>query len=423
MKNEKCIASARNKVLPLAKQAEVVNGWLRKRLDTLLPSLMQETGIDCWVIIGREFNEDPVMKTMMVFPETSTGRLGIIVFLRTPQGSVERYSLYPEHGRFSDYYIPIWDQEKGDQWTCLNAFLLERQPKVIGVNISANCAHADGLNVTHQNKLMACLDDSLKGRVKSAEDLAIRWLETRLPEELMAYDGVAYIMQSIINDVFSSSFIHPGITHTSEVEWMFMEQIRGMGLRPNFPTDINVQRKGDPRPRIANVVIQPGDIVRCDVGLEYLGLNTDYQRLAYVMHPGEQEIPAGIRAAFKTGNRFQDIVCANMIEGRTGNEVFYAVKADAEKAGIRNELYSHPIGYHVHGAGPSIGLWGNQNGLPAHGIYKLHNNTCYALEMNVTQFVPEWGQDITSCHEEDIAFVDGQVYFINGRAEDLYIIR
>ena len=423
MKNEKCIASAKNKILPLAKQSEIVNGWLRKRLDTLLPTLMQETGIDCWVIIGREFDEDPVMKTMMVSPETSTGRLGIIVFLLTPEGKAERYSLYTPNGRFSDYYTPIWEQSAGDQWFCLNRFLMERNPSVIGVNISENCAHADGLNVTHYRKLMDCLDESLKGRVKSAETLAIRWLETRIDDELMAYDGVAYIMQSIINDIFSSSFIHPGVTHTSDVEWMFMEQIRGMGLEPNFPTDINVQRKGDPRPRIAKTNNRPGDVVRCDVGLSYLGLNTDYQRLAYVMHPGEEDVPAGIRAAFKTGNKFQDIVCANMIEGRTGDEIFKAVKEDARNAGIRNEIYSHPIGYHVHGAGPAIGLWGDQNSLPRHGIYKLHDRTCYSLEMNVTQYLPEWEQDITMCHEENIAFVDGKVYFLNGRAEDLYIIR
>ncbi len=423
MKNEATIAAAKNKILPLRKRAEIRNEWLAKRFETVLPRVMEAAGLDCWILIGREYNEDPVFSTMIPWPEDSSGRLGILVFLMNFDGSVDRYSLYPLGGARFEQFIPLWDDSLGDQWFCLNQLLMERQPEKIGVNISERLALGDGLTVNHYNKLMACLDDSLKGRICSAEEACVRWLETRMPEELTAYEGVSFIMQSVIGEIFSSAFIHPGITHTSDVEWMFMEQIRGMGLDFNFPTDINVQRKGDPRARIANTIIQPGDIVRCDVGLEYLGLNTDYQRLAYVLHPGEDSVPEGIRAAFKNGNRFQDIVRANMVAGRTGNEIFDAVKADAMVAGIRNEIYSHPIGLHVHGAGPNIGKWADQAHYPVHGVYTLHDNTCYALEMNVTSYCPEWGQDITTCHEEDIAFVDGKVYFINGRQEELYLIR
>ena len=421
--NQTNIASARQKILPLRKQAEVRNSWLRKRLDVLLPQLMQEADIDCWLVIGREFNEDPLMKTFFVQPEDSSGRLGLLVFLLNREGKVERYSFYKPNGRFADYYQPLWDEAAGSQWQGLNKLLAKKNPRKIGINFSPACSLADGISSTYRQLLRDNLTPEQNAKVVSAELLAIRWLETRLPEELAAYEGIAYLMQSIIKEIFSSSFIHPGITHTSDVEWMFMEQIVGSGVRCNFPTDINVQRKGDPEPRIANTIIQAGDVVRCDAGLEYLGLHTDYQRLAYVMHPGEEEIPAGLRAAFRTGNRFQDIVCANMIEGRTGNEIFFGAKADAEKAGIRNCLYSHPIGYTVHGAGPIIGLMDKQEFIPGAGENKLHDSTCFSLEMNITQFFPEWEQDITMCLEEDLAFVNGKTYFLNGRAEDLYVIR
>ena len=423
LKNEASIASIKQKILPLSRQSEIRNEWLVKRLDDLLPRLMQETGIDFWIVIGREFNEDPVMKTLFLYPENSTGRLGIFAFYFNGEGNVERYSCYNEGGRFSEIYTPIWNENDGTQWDCLYKLIEDKAPKKIGINFSENIAKADGISSYHYKKLIETIKPENAKKIVSAEPLVVRWFESRISEELDVYDGICYIMHSIISEVFSSSIIHPGITTTDEVQCIFMEKIKEVGCECNFPPDVNVQRKGNTTKRISGTTIIPGDIVRCDVGLEYLGLNVDIQRLAYVLNRGEEDAPQYIKDAFNKGKQFQDIVCRNFVEGRTGNEIFFSSVDEAKKNGITARLYSHPIGYHVHGAGPTIGLWNNQGFVPGAGEFKLNNNTCYALELNVKTLVPEWGQDITICLEEDIVFTNGKTYFLNGREEHLYLIK
>lgn len=421
--NESFIASVKQKILPINKEAEIRNNWLIKRLDYLLPELMDETGIDFWLVIGREYNEDPVMKTLFLYPENSSGRLGIFAFYLNSDKKVERYSFYTEGGRFSEVYKPIWDENYGTQWDCLKKLVDEKNPSKIGLNYSEHIAKADGISSYHYKKIVDTLGAENSNKIVSAENLVVRWLETRTEEELQSYDGICYIMHSIINEVFSSSIIHPGITTTDEVQWIFMEKIKEVGCGNTFPTDVNVQRKGNMTKRISGTTILPGDIVRCDVGLEYLGLNVDIQRLAYVLKRGEEGPPEGIVAAFNKGKKFQDIVRSNFIEGRTGNEIFFASIEETRNMDFAARLYSHPIGYHTHGAGPTIGLWNNQGFVPGAGEFKLYNNTCYALELNIKTYLPEWEQEVTICLEEDIVYKDGKTYFLNGRQENLYIIK
>ncbi len=169
-------------------------------------------------------------------------------------------------------------------------------------------------------------------------------------------------------------------------------------------------------------IIQPGDLLHVDFGITYLGLNTDTQENAYVLKPGETEAPKYLLDAFQKGLQVMDDLTTQFKSGRTGNEMLASALKKGKDAGLKPTIYTHPIGYHGHGAGPTIGLWDQQGGVPHRGDYPLYPNTAYSIELNTAVFIPEWDKEIRMMMEED-AFFDGeQVRYIDGRQVELLLI-
>jgi hypothetical protein len=195
----------------------------------------------------------------------------------------------------------------------------------------------------------------------------------------------------------------------------------GVTLRAGVPL---TEERGVLLPAVAyDAVIEPGDLVHCDVGLTSLGLRTDVQRNAYVLRDGETTAPAGLTEALRTGNRLQDLTTAALVPGRTGNEVLAAARAAAAREGIDGDVYSHPIGVHGHGAGPAIGQWDEQAGIPGAGDHPVHPDTAYALELAVRRPVPEWGgQCVRLALEQGIALTATGVDYLDGRQTELILI-
>jgi len=413
------------KILSLSDQAKIRNDWLGYRLENILPPIMKRTGIDMWIVLAREYNEDPVMKSLFPAPVMTASRLTGLIFSITDNDTLECFSLYPkESSMLAPFYTPVWEKGKETQWERLNKLVEEKKPGTIGIDTSEKSALADGLSKHLHDELVNCLSGEYRKKLRSAEDLVTGWLETRSGKELQVYAGINNIIHSIIAEAFSSKVIDVGITRTTDLEWWMMEKAASMGLPSWFPFDVDLQRKGEKDSRIANEVILPGDVLRCDVGIEYLGLKTDTQRLCYVLNMGETDVPEGMKDALKTGNRFQDIVCENFIEGKTGNEILAASLKQAEKENIKAQLYTHPIGFHGHGAGPMVGLWDNQKSVPGRGDYPLHSDTCYALELNIAQNLPEWdNQEFFICLEQTVAFRHGRVFYLDGRQTDFMLVQ
>ncbi len=163
-----------------------------------------------------------------------------------------------------------------------------------------------------------------------------------------------------------------------------------------FQPDVNLQRAGsacDLNSAFCGIegVIQRGDVLHTDVGITYLRFNTDTQEMGYVLRLGEDDVPEGLKKALAAGNRWQDLLTANFVAGRTGNEILAATRRDAQSAGLHTTTYSHPLGFFGHAAGPTIGMWDNQGPTPITGDWTLHASTAYAIEGNVRVDVPVWG--------------------------------
>ncbi|MGE5578746.1 MAG: M24 family metallopeptidase [Bacillota bacterium] len=413
-----------HKILPLRQQAATRMGWLRKRLDTILPEIMRREGFDAWIVSGREYNEDPVLMTLLP-PTTSISarRRTILLFFLKPDGSVERLSLSRTGSGHDELYQGVWDQFKEEQWECVARLVRERDPKCIGINVSKTFAFGDGLTHAEHGELMRALGDDLATRTRGAERLAVGWLERRSKDELDAYPGIVQMVHGIVAEAFSAAVVHPGVTTSLDVTWWIRQRMEAQGLPAWFHPSVSAQRRGkqDLGP---GEVIRPGDVLHCDVGFHYLGLATDCQQLAYVLRPGENDAPAGLKAALKAGNDLQDILAAEMQLGRTGNQILAESLAKMKAAGIDGSIYTHPLGNHGHGAGPTIGLFDHQEGVPGRGDYELFADTCHAMELCAKKPVPEWGgQVVTAALEEDIWFDGERVRFLDGRQTAFHLIR
>ncbi len=415
--------------LPLKERAALEDEILRDRFENLLPGLMRKEGIDMWVIVAREYNEDPVAETMLPATWLHARRRTILLFSDNGNAverlAVARYDI-------GNLFKGAWDPEKeSNQWKRLASLIAERSPKKIGLNISPEFAHADGLTKAEWDSLVSYLPAASKQKLVSAERLAVNWLQVRSEQELSIYEQICRIGHTIIAEGLSEKVIHPGITTTEDVVWWFREKVAARKLQAWFHPTVDIQRAapgaGDSQRSFARQpdkeVIMPGDLVHVDFGITYLRLNTDVQQIAYVLKPGEQDAPAYLKKALATGNRLQDILASCFALNKTGNQVLRQALAQAKKEGITASIYSHPIGYHGHGAGPAIGMWDMQGGVPGSGDYPLLYNTVYAIELNAKLVLPQWNnKEVRIMLEEQGLFTPEGVRYVDGRQKELLLI-
>ncbi len=410
-------------ILPMRRQADVVNAWLKYRLDNILPGFMEQEGFDMWVVASREYNEDPVILSMLPATTLQARRRTILVFHQKQGEPLERLVLVRVGDSIGDYYACGWKNGDLDQWGALGQLVRDRDPKSIGINISKDFAFGDGLSHTEYEELMAALGPKYKDRAKSAERLCLRWLEHRTEAEVNAYTGIMQIVHGIIARGFSSAIVHPGITTCADVSWWMRQRINDLGLQAWFHPTVDSQRfgakyvgKDDP--------ILPGDLLHCDIGIKYLRLCTDTQQLAYVLKLDEDDVPQGLKEALSVGNKLQDILAQEHIQGKTGNQILAAALKTAKAQGIRPCIYQHPVGYHGHAAGTVVGFFDFQEGLPGKGDYPLHENTVHAMELNAVVSLPEWdGQDVTIALEQTTLFKNKKVHYLADRQTNFHLIK
>jgi hypothetical protein len=317
----------------------------------------------------------------------------------------------------------------------LARFIEEKKPNKIGVNISDSWHFGDGLAASKEKKLRDNLDASLFPCLVSAENVCIGWLETRSPQELSVYRHICGVAHDMIAEMFSNRVIVPDVTTSDEVVWWWRQKVADLGLQTWFHPTLRIQRYVEGKGVVAigygredvkpeEKIIRRGDLIHCDVGIVYLGLTTDTQQLAYVCRIGEEKVPEGLVQGLKNANRLQDIFMDEFREGRSGYDTALAAVKKAEAEGLKPMIYSHPIGYHGHGAGPTLGSYRRGVQRSVRADYPLYPNTCYAIELNNASIVPEWGNEEVKFYlEEDAAFTKNGCGFIDGRETKLFLIK
>ncbi len=421
----------------LREQAVLQQAWLAYRLDSVLPALMRRHGVTLWVVAMREYNEDPAFWSLVSPTTFFARRRSIYVFHdRGAAGGVERLAL--GGGSQGGLYLAYTARDTADpslgrrpelvggaQWDLLRRLIEERDPKTIAVNISHTHAFSDGLSAGEWEQMQDALGPELVRRVVRAESLTLEYQAIRAPAMMPVYRRMQELVWAIIDTAFSRRVITPGRTTTGEVVWWMRQRVNDLGLGTWFQPTVSVQRRGVDLSDSVDVVIRRGDVLHCDFGLTALGLNTDTQHMGYVLRDGERDAPAGLKRALASSNRLQDLLLAEMRPGRSGNEVLAATLATMRADGLSGTVYTHPIGDRGHGAGPLIGLWDHQEGVPGRGDVPLLPDTWFSIELQATTLVPEWGnQPVRSMQEEEAALGrDGQMRWVLRRQTAYHLVR
>ena len=416
--------------LDMRQRATLIDQILEERMTDVLPALMRRENIDMWIIMSREYNEDPVIKTMLPPTWFSARRHTMLIIFDPGEGkALERLAI----ARYAvgELFEKAWDKEQQpDQWQALAALIREKNPNTIAVNTSRHFALADGMSSTEYQLLYHALTEEYRSRLVSAEMLAIAWLETRSALEMQYYPELTELGHQLIATAFSNEVVTPGQSTTDDVVWWLRNKSTELGLGNWFHPTVSVQRADDEQfdqltafsKRPGENIILPGDLLHVDFGITGLRLNTDQQQHAYVLKPGETSVPESLANALVAANRLQDILTGNFQTGRSGNDILALTRKMAMDEGLKPAIYTHPLGLHGHAAGPTIGMWDAQEGVPVKGDYPMFPDTVYSIELNAASYIPEWDKEVRIMLEED-AFFDGeQVRYISGRQNTFHLI-
>jgi Xaa-Pro aminopeptidase len=418
----------KSKILPLRQRAIIQNEWLKWRFENILPKIMKDSGINLWLIINREYVEDPLFYTLVPQPATSSYRTTILI-LHDKGGNLGVERLSASDHQMNRWYKNIWIDKSKGQFENLAEQIKKINPKKIGIDISENWHLADGLNSTMKKRLENALGPKLSKRLVSAEKLCVDWLQIRSPQEIKEYKNICNITHDIIREISSDKVIKPDVTTIDDLKWQMRQTISDLGLEPPFHPLIDILRskkdaeryKDDPN------IIRRGDLIHCDMGARYLGLNTDMQWHIYVCREGESDTPEGLKKALEKTIEFGKILTGEFREGRTGEEITKAAMAKAKAAGIKPTAYSHSIGTYNHSAGVRLETRPKEDagvGSYERTYYKIPLNTVYAIEFQCLFNIPEWdNKEVQIGFEDEAALTKDGCKFLDGYIDKFLLIK
>ena len=421
-------AAALPKLLPLREQQAVRESWLKKRLDTMLLPMMRQQNVSMWIVTNEEFHPDPVT-AYIAPPLPYVGRRDFFIFADRGD-KLDRIAIvrYPEE--HLKYFFEVLNPPGSEIAATLRRLVEERNPKTIALNMGGRRGATDGLTHEAYKFLMEAVGPTYAPRFVSAAPLIVEYMDTRLPEEVEHYRTAVAVTDVLTQRAFSNEVITPGKTTVGDVRWWFLQQVNNLGLDVWFQPDLRIQRHnrepGKTQQFLSvteeSAVIQRGDVIHIDCGVNYMGLSTDWQKMGYVLRQGEKDVPEGLKKALANTNRLQDALFTHIKPGVRGHEIYDAAMADMKKLGIEAMIYSHSVGNQGHALGASIDFRRSSAGTSLEPPFREGSYT--AIELNTSTPVPEWnGQKVTIMMEDDAYLTKDGMKWFRPRQTSFYVIR
>jgi Xaa-Pro aminopeptidase len=417
-------------LLTVREQLALRERWLKTRLDTMLLPMMRRHKVDMWIVTNEEFNEEPVVPHIAP-PIPYEGRRDFFIFTDRGGNSLERIALvrYPEeHLR---WFFEVVNPPGREIQSTLRKIVTDRNPKTIALNMGGMRGATNGLTYDAQKFLVDTLGKDYAERFVTAAPLIVEYMDTRLPDELEHYRKAVELTEVITRRAFSNEVITPGKTTVGDVRYWWLQQMNNKGLSTWFHPDLRVQRQNQETGKTQQFlsvadeseVIQRGDVIHIDCGLNYLGLSTDWQKMGYVLLSGEKTVPAGLQRALANTNKLQDALFTHIKPGAWGYDVYDATMADMKAAGIEAMIYSHSIGNQGHGLGAAVDFRRPVAGAVSYEP-PFREGSYTSIELNTSTPVAEWGgQKVTIMMEDDAYLTKDGMKWFRPRQTAFYVIR
>jgi len=413
-----------------SEQTAVRERWLLERHEMILP-LMREHGLDMWIVVNEEFHDDPLTEYVAP-PRPYTGGRDIFVFVDAGDEGLRKVAItgYSEDNlkRFFDHS----PDEPRPASEVLPELYETYDPQRVGLSIGGRRGVMHSLTRYSYEFLSATLGPEATEGFVSAHELIDEYLDARMPEELPYYRDLVHVTEDIARRAFSNEVIAPGETTIGDVrEWLY-DALWEVRAGTWFQPDLRLQRQGmesdTSRGFLAVApeawVIERGDVLHLDFGISYMGFDTDWQKMAYVLREGESEAPAGLLAAMANTNALQDVLTGAARPDMPAGEVYETTMAEMEARGIHAQIYSHPLGFHGHGVGAGIDFRAAQRGDSSRMARTLRPNSYMSIELNTRTAVPEWdGQEVYIMMEDPAHLTDQGYEFFRPRQETFYLVR
>ena len=401
-----------------------------KMNEHLLPT-MREHGVDMWIIMSRENNPDPALDLFGDFGISGWyGQRNAYVFTDPGTGDDLETVVFGTHlsQHLDEFYdrIVSYHGDREGLAPLIREYVHEEDPETIAINQSRTISMADGLTAAMKEYLENAIGPEYSSRLVSSEPMFIDYVSRRTQGELEIERQASEITWNILRRAFSNEVITPGETTLMDLHWWIVNEWKSQDLELNFPPGLDIQRRGvdgsigDGE----NPTIRPGDVLHVDFGVKLMGLVTDQQKMAYVLKPGEEEPPEGLKEAFANSVRGGEFLVEELKPGVKGYQVMERAERRARAQGLDADIYPHVQGNWVHG----VGAWGSPRWPERYGIHPkepVRPTEFWSIEYSVTTAVPEWGgQEVSMAREEDARVTeDGDVEYLTGPQEELWLIR
>ena len=401
----------------------------KEKMELHLRPAMRRHGIGMWILMSREFHPDPVLDLFGGHGISGWyGHRNAYIF-RDPGGDSPLESVIlgthqSEHmHRFFERIESYGEEGLAPH---LREYVQQADPERIAINRSRTVAMADGITAALLAYLEEAVGPEYSSRLVSSEPLVIDYVSRRTPAELAIETEASWRTWNILRRAFSNEVITPGRTRLMEVWGWIVDEWKSQHLDFNFAPGLTIYRRGEPEgiDDSADPVIEPGDLLHVDFGIRLMGLVTDQQHLAYVLHPGETEPPAGLQKVFQQSVRVAEIYAEELKPGQAGHEVKDIAERRARQEGIDALLYGHTQGNWVHGVGArTVFDWPERYGIFPREPVRI--GEFWSIEFRVRAPVPEWDGQVVPIPREEDAWIDsdGTTRFLTGPQTELWIVR
>jgi Xaa-Pro aminopeptidase len=399
-----------------------------EKFDRILPEAMRENDIDMWIIVMREGLLDPLWQDLgggyvggwayWVFTDRGADRIERVV-LGASGYSLRSCGVYDRFGESSE----------------LKAFVSERNPRRIAVNMSADIGLADGLSHTAYGQLVTTLGQPFASRLVSAEKLFSDYRSRHTASEIGAMAQAGEISREIAERAFSNEIIVPGVTTLEDVAWWMWDQLlqRGLGSSFDMPS-VYVTGPNGIEATSTDRVIRRGDLLMIDWGVGFLGQWTDMKRIAYVLREGESGPPPSYQRAFENGVRIREIMRQTIRPGRTAQRALDETHAAIEAGGFKRMVEfnrpsadgsvefiigPHAVGDWGHGSGPSLAFFNSKQ-----LTFELKPTNFISIELFAYTPIPEWnGRKLRIPLEDDAIVTERGVEWLYPVADRIRVVK